>query len=254
MARPKKDNADYFSHDADMRNDAKIKAIRRKFGIEGYGVYLMLLEILTDKDFFKVGWDALNIELISADIEIDANKLKEIVNYLVDILKMFTIEDDLLYCEKLISRFDSLLSKRKRDVKPKSKELSTSKTPKKEITIIENPQSKVKESKVKDINNITTPKINFGGLLDFINTTMQRNFKTINKSTQSKFLARLKDGYTNTDIKNAIVNASVDKFHKDNNYKYLTPDYFSRSSSLDLHCNSSEIKKDGKINLNERYV
>ena len=254
MARPKKDNADYFSHDADMRNDAKIKAIRRKFGIEGYGVYLMLLEILTDKDFFKVGWDDLNIELISADIEIDPNKLKEIVNYLVDILKMFTIKDDFLYCEKLISRFDSLLSKRKRDVKPISKELSTSKTPQKEITVIENPQSKVKESKVKDINNIPTPKINFGGLLDFINSTMQRNFRTINKSTQSKFLARLKDGYTNTDIKSAIENSAKDKFHKDNNYKYLTPEYFSRASTLDLHCNSSEIKKEGKINLNERYV
>ena len=161
MARPKKDNADYFSHDADMRNDAKIKAIRRKYGIEGYGVYTMLLEILTDKDFFKLEWDDLSIELTAADIEIEPERLKDIVNYLVNVLKMFTIEGNFLYCEKLITRFDSLLSKRKRDIKPLTKELSTSKTPQKQIIDIENPQSKVKESKVnesKEDNTINNSK------------------------------------------------------------------------------------------------
>ena len=31
MARPKKNNADYFSHDNDMRNDERIIALIRKF-------------------------------------------------------------------------------------------------------------------------------------------------------------------------------------------------------------------------------
>ena len=150
MARPKKNNADYFSHDADMRNDAKIKAIRRKFGVEGYGVYLMLLEILTDKDYFRLEWNDLNVELISADIEIEAKLLIDIVDYLVNILKMFTIEDNFLYCKKLILRFDSLLSKRKRDINTKTSELSTTKTPNKIVIDDENPQSKVKESRVKE--------------------------------------------------------------------------------------------------------
>jgi hypothetical protein len=34
MARPLKNNADYFPHDNDMRNDEKILALRRKFGLE----------------------------------------------------------------------------------------------------------------------------------------------------------------------------------------------------------------------------
>ena len=53
MARPKKNNAEYFTHDADMRNDVKIKALRRKFSHTGYAVWNYLLETLTDSDFFR---------------------------------------------------------------------------------------------------------------------------------------------------------------------------------------------------------
>lgn len=47
MARPQKNNADYFSHDNSMRNNRKIKALRTKHGVFGYGVWCMLLEYLT---------------------------------------------------------------------------------------------------------------------------------------------------------------------------------------------------------------
>jgi len=46
MARPIKLNADYFSHDAGMRNHRKIKSVRQKFGINGYGIWCMLIEYL----------------------------------------------------------------------------------------------------------------------------------------------------------------------------------------------------------------
>lgn len=46
MARPIKNNADYFSHDIGMRNDMKIKALRRKYGLVGYASYVMLIEII----------------------------------------------------------------------------------------------------------------------------------------------------------------------------------------------------------------
>ena len=36
MARPKKLNAEFFSHDVDMRNDLKVKALRKRFGHKGY--------------------------------------------------------------------------------------------------------------------------------------------------------------------------------------------------------------------------
>ena len=81
MARPNKNNAEYFSHDADMRNDVKVKALRRKFGHVGYAVWCFILESLTDGDDFEVEYDKVNRELLAADFDIPVNQLEEIVEY-----------------------------------------------------------------------------------------------------------------------------------------------------------------------------
>jgi len=105
---------------------------------------------------------------------------------------------------------------------------------------------------VNDINN--KENINFSDLLIFINSTLGKKYKVVNKAVQQKYNARLKDGYTKEDFKSAIINASKDPYHKENNFKYLTVEYFSRSRTLDLHCGPSEISKEKKIDLTQRYV
>ena len=95
------------------------------------------------------------------------------------------------------------------------------------------------EEKV-EVNNNTpaSPKakgINFDSLLMFLNLKTGKNLRTINKATRQKFNARLKDDYTKEDICNAITSACKDSFHKENGFKHLTPEYFSRAKSLDLH-------------------
>ena len=91
-----------------------------------------------------------------------------------------------------------------------------------------------------DINNNTpaSPKakgIDFDSLLMFLNLKTGKNFRIINKATRQKFNARLKDNYTKEDIRNAITNACKDTFHKESGFKFLNPDYFSRSQTLDSH-------------------
>lgn len=137
MPRPIKNNADYFPHDADMRNDTRIKALRRKFGIEGYGIYCMLIELLTDSDFFQFKNDSLSIELLSGDFDIDPEKLTAILQYLaqLDLIQIAT-ETNVITCKSLDKRMEALLSKRKRD--------------RDGVFAGENTQSKVKESKVKE--------------------------------------------------------------------------------------------------------
>jgi uncharacterized phage protein (TIGR02220 family) len=76
---------------------------------------------------------------------------------------------------------------------------------------------------------------NFDSLLIFINKETGKNFRLINKDIRQKFNARLKDKYTKEDVKNAITNACKDGFHKENNLKHLTPEFFSRAKTLDSH-------------------
>ena len=97
----------------------------------------------------------------------------------------------------------------------------------------------------KDNNNNKENKenntLNFEKLLSFINLKTGRQFKTINDNIRQKYKARLKDGYTKEDIQNAIENACKAPYHIENGKQYLTPEFFSRSDTLDKY--ASEINK-----------
>lgn len=145
MARPRKNNADYFSHDNDMRNDDKILSVRRKFWHEWYSIWNMILEKLCKSNWFIIDVDNVSIELLSWDFVVEPEKLKEIIDYFVYI-RLISREWDRIYSQKMIDRFEWLLSKRQRDIEYRQWKH------KEEIVIdVEKPQSKVKESKVKEI-------------------------------------------------------------------------------------------------------
>ena len=153
MARPKKDNADYFSHDKNMRNDPKIKALRRKFK-DGYGVYCMLLEVLTEADFFIKEISPIDIELIAGDFDIDSDLLTEIIEYCVKI-QLLIKEENMIYSSGLRKRLQPVLDNRnavkQRFLDKKLKEG--------EVSSEQNTQSKVKESKVKESIKIVVEEV-----------------------------------------------------------------------------------------------
>lgn len=98
---------------------------------------------------------------------------------------------------------------------------------------------------IKEVDNTPTKVdgFDFSKLLEFINKTYEGNFRVINKTTQAKYKARLKDGYTKDDILNAIVNCKNDSFHKEHNYKYCTPLYFSKDKTLDMYRDVKAVKQ-----------
>lgn len=176
MARPQKNNADYFSHDNDMRNDRKLKAVRSRFGIEGYGIYCMLLEVLTEADLLCIGWNMMEIEMIAGDFGIDSERLKEIVAYFntINLVQIVTNQGkQFLICRQLDRRLKPVFDKRKDSFEkwaskycPERLEESKnydfeSLRYRNAISATENRQSKVKESKVKEskVNDSVTVQI-----------------------------------------------------------------------------------------------
>lgn len=145
MSRPRKNNADYFSHDSDMRNDPAMLAIRRTFGPTGYAIYNMLLEVLTDSDNFITTYDELNRKLLAADFQIDRDLFESIVSELRD-MKLIQLEGNIIRCYTLEKRFEGLLSRRFRE----RRELSATETPPENNNREDNGQSKVKESIVEE--------------------------------------------------------------------------------------------------------
>lgn len=96
------------------------------------------------------------------------------------------------------------------------------------------------ETETENPQPLKGSEIDFDKLLNLINTKTKRDFKMINESVKGKFNSRIKEGYTKEDILTAINNASKDQFHIDNDFKYLTPEYFSRPATIDKH--SSVVK------------
>jgi uncharacterized phage protein (TIGR02220 family) len=110
-----------------------------------------------------------------------------------------------------------------------------------------NPTDNVNDNVNDTVNVINNNTINFDKLLSFLNSLTKRNFKLINEATKKKYRARIKDGYTSKDIANAMKNAVNSDYHKENNFTYLTPEFFSRAVTLDKYSNTNNKTKEKNV-------
>jgi hypothetical protein len=155
--RPQKNNLDYFSHDNGMRNDRKVKALRAKFGLEGYAIYNMILECISESDLLMLKWNDLEIELLSGDFNILSEALSQVVEYLCQI-NLIKCTNGYLFCPTLDERSKLVFSKRTKDLYTlrNNKGLSVTESM---VSDTESTQSKVKESKVKKKEKIYKKEI-----------------------------------------------------------------------------------------------
>ena len=129
----------------------------------------------------------------------------------------------------------------------KGKDKGKGKGSHKEVQEEEQVQDEVEEKEEIIDVSAKAEKIDFEKLKDFINQKTGRGFKLVNKQVQGKYLARLKEGYSKQDILDAVSNAVKSDYHKENNFKYLTPEFFSRSETLDKYSNVNNKQKENNV-------
>lgn len=144
MARPIKNNAEYFPHDADMRNDDRVKALRKKFKLAGYGIWNMLIEYLAGRDYFQFEYNDFNLEIIAGDFDADPGEIREVISYCVT-LGLLQQEGVFVRCKTLEKRLEPVLLKRK--------------LAKERISVTETTQRKGKESKEKKSIKVARPAL-----------------------------------------------------------------------------------------------
>jgi hypothetical protein len=154
MARPIKNYCDYFTHDRDMRNHRKVKALRNKFSITGYAIWVMILEYLTGVDGNEFENSDTELEIISGDFGVPFDDIRNVINYCLK-LEMIFEKNGFIHSESLDERLSVVYEKRK-----VSKELSKKQCRSKGkynnnntvdgvVSVETMPQSKVKYSKVE---------------------------------------------------------------------------------------------------------
>lgn len=72
-----KKDAYYFPHFCNARHDRKIKRLRKELGIEGYGIYFMILEVLRDQVDFKYPYQ--DIDLLSDEFDTSFAKMEVVI-------------------------------------------------------------------------------------------------------------------------------------------------------------------------------
>lgn len=98
----------YFSHDSNARNDVKVIKLRRQLGLEGYGLYWCLIEMLRDTPDYKLPIDAVD------DIAFSLNISKEKVETVINNYDLFTIDDMQFFSERLIRNMEKYSENKKR--------------------------------------------------------------------------------------------------------------------------------------------
>ena len=100
---------------------------------------------------------------------------------------------------------------------------------------------------VNDINNNIIESFDFDGLLVFINSTFGKNFKLINDKVKKKYKALIKQGYDKKQIIQAMVNAKENSYHKETGYQYCTPEFFSRTETIDKYSEVAVKQKSNNV-------
>lgn len=160
MARPRKENADYFPHDSNMRSSRKMIALRNKYWITWYAVYCMLIEHIASCDFFTSQWNEIEQEILSWDFWIDVTEIIDIVSF-CHRLNMLQIDWQTLKCYQLEGRLSDMIDKRNRE----RNRVSVAETTQ---VVAESTQKKGKEIKGKEIKEKQTK----------INTTLSKDNTT----------------------------------------------------------------------------
>ena len=153
MARPKKQTIEYFPHY--VSGGKTLFILESEFGNDGYAFWFKLLELLGSTNGHV--YDTRNpseMRFLVAKTRVSEEETLKILNLLaeLDAIDKELWSKGIIWCQNLIDNVSEVYVKRKSDKpkKPIIEEFSERKPQLNEVSGSINPQSKVKESKVKE--------------------------------------------------------------------------------------------------------
>ncbi len=99
----------YFSHDLTARNDLKIVAMRSAYGMEGYGLYWVIVEMmhsteegkLQNKDYIFIAI-AKQTEAFAKQNEANYELVKKYVQDCIDVYELFSSDGEYFWCDRVL--------------------------------------------------------------------------------------------------------------------------------------------------------
>ena len=101
-------DAYYFSHDYNARNDIKIKALRRVYGMAGYGRWWVTIELLREQSEFKLPLDEFIFETLAEEYSTTIEEAKQFIQDCCNKFKLFVHDSEYFWSESLLIRMERM--------------------------------------------------------------------------------------------------------------------------------------------------
>jgi hypothetical protein len=196
----------YFSHDANSRNDPKILSMMLDYGIEGYGMFWIVVENLREQDGYKLKQDKSTWRALAMQLHKTVEEIKTFIEECINEYELFETDEVFFYSLSLLRRMnkkDEVTQKRKDAANArwnKNKDTNAMQVHNKSNTDamqLDAKESKLNEKKVKEI---------------------YRTFKHLAISIDD-YERLIKDGYSKIQIDNTL--DDIENYAKNKNYTNL---------------------------------
>jgi len=84
----------YFQHDSNARNDPKIKALINKYGLEGYGRFWVIIEMLRESSKYMLEDEDYIWEAIAEHMKIDLLETHKFIDDCINKFKLLERNED----------------------------------------------------------------------------------------------------------------------------------------------------------------
>jgi hypothetical protein len=195
----------YFSHDANARHDPKILAMREDYGVKGYGVYWVIVEMLREQDEFKLPlkkyiWSAIAMQVQCKDYA--KEDAKQFVEICINEYELFNSDGEYFWSNSLIKRMgkkNEVSEKRRAAAKARwDKPNDTNDLEKNDMqndaNAMQNDAIKGKENKLNKKENKLKKKIQYA---EFVSMTLEEYEKLISEHGEAnvKEMIKVLDNY-----------------------------------------------------------
>ena len=212
---------------------------------------LFYLYLLTNEKTKQCGIYEISKKQVCYDLDINLDKANKMLNFFIDKNKIMYSEGTNEIAIRNWDRYNGSTSPKV--VSCLQSELSNIKNTlliQYIYSIDSLSQEEEEQEEEQEEEKTLVPKvdgIDFSILLETINKIFGRKFVIVSDTVKKKYKSLLKQGYTKTHIHTAMLNCKKDTFHKDNDYKHCTIEYFSRPKTIDLYGTELITEKKGIV-------
>jgi len=99
-------DAYFFSHDTNARHDPKISALKSDYGIEGYGRYWIIVEMLAEQENYELTLNGWGVRAIATECHTNKENIQKFIEDCINEYELFKSDDTHFWSKSLKKRME----------------------------------------------------------------------------------------------------------------------------------------------------